>query len=64
MAARSLQRAASWLRRLITRRVPLERAAEALEHRVADIKVIIDFAAAGSARDDRALSEAGIEHGA
>jgi len=65
MAARSLQRAdKSWLRRLITRRVPLERAAEALDHRTEDIKVIIDFAAAGSARGDRALSETGIEHGA
>jgi threonine dehydrogenase-like Zn-dependent dehydrogenase len=34
----------SWLRRLITRRVPLERWSEALEHRPGDIKVIIDFA--------------------
>jgi glucose 1-dehydrogenase len=32
-----------WLRRLITRRVPLDRWAEALEHRPGDIKAIIDF---------------------
>ncbi len=32
-----------WLRRLITRRVPLERWSEALEHRPGDIKTIIDF---------------------
>jgi hypothetical protein len=29
--------------RLITRRVPLDRWSEALEHRRGDIKVIIDF---------------------
>jgi threonine dehydrogenase-like Zn-dependent dehydrogenase len=34
----------SWLVRLITRRVPLDRWSEALEHRKGDIKVIIDFA--------------------
>ena len=34
-----------WLRRLITRRVPLDRWQEALEHRRGDIKVIIDIAA-------------------
>jgi threonine dehydrogenase-like Zn-dependent dehydrogenase len=33
-----------WLRKLITRRVPLDRAQEALEHRPGDIKVIIDIA--------------------
>jgi threonine dehydrogenase-like Zn-dependent dehydrogenase len=33
-----------WLGRLITRRVPLDRWSEALEHRPGDIKVIIDFA--------------------
>jgi threonine dehydrogenase-like Zn-dependent dehydrogenase len=33
-----------WLGRVITRRVPLERWSEALEHRQNDIKVIIDFA--------------------
>jgi glucose 1-dehydrogenase len=32
-----------WLRRLITRRVPLERWSEALQHRPGDIKAIIDF---------------------
>ena len=32
-----------WLGRLITRRVPLDRWNEALEHRPGDIKVIIDF---------------------
>ena len=34
----------AWLDRLITRRVPLPRWSEALEHRRGDIKVIIDFA--------------------
>ena len=44
MAAEALARAdRSWLERLITRRVPLDRWAEALEHRKGDIKVIIDF---------------------
>jgi glucose 1-dehydrogenase len=44
MAADALARAdKSWLGRLITRRVPLERWSEALEHRRGDIKVIIDF---------------------
>jgi threonine dehydrogenase-like Zn-dependent dehydrogenase len=33
----------AWLDRLITRRVPLPRWSEALEHRRGDIKVIIDF---------------------
>lgn len=33
----------NWLGRLITRRVPVERFAEALERRPGDIKVIIDF---------------------
>jgi glucose 1-dehydrogenase len=45
MAADALARAdRSWLARLITRRVPLDRWSEALEHRKGDIKVIIDFA--------------------
>jgi threonine dehydrogenase-like Zn-dependent dehydrogenase len=45
MAADALARAdKTWLSRLITRRVPLERWSEALEHRKGDIKVIIDFA--------------------
>jgi glucose 1-dehydrogenase len=45
MAAEALARAdQDWLRRLITRRVPLERFSEALEHRKGDIKVVIDFA--------------------
>jgi threonine dehydrogenase-like Zn-dependent dehydrogenase len=44
MAADALARAdKSWLARLITRRVPLERWSEALEHRKGDIKVIVDF---------------------
>jgi glucose 1-dehydrogenase len=45
-AAQALARAdKTWLRKLITRRVPLDRAQEALEHRPGDIKVIIDIAA-------------------
>ncbi len=44
MAGEALLRAdADWLGRLITRRVPLERWREALEHRSGDIKVVIDF---------------------
>jgi len=44
MAAQALAHAdKSWLARLITRRVPLERWSEALEHRPGDIKVIVDF---------------------
>ncbi|MGA5474314.1 glucose 1-dehydrogenase [Streptomyces arboris] len=43
-AAAALARAdRSWLGRLITRRVPLERAAEALESRPDDVKVVIDL---------------------
>jgi threonine dehydrogenase-like Zn-dependent dehydrogenase len=34
----------NWLARLITRRVPLDRYEEALDHRPGDIKVVIDFA--------------------
>jgi threonine dehydrogenase-like Zn-dependent dehydrogenase len=46
MATDALARAdAAWLGRLITRRVPLARWQEALEHRPGDIKVVIDFAA-------------------
>ena len=46
MAADSLARAdQGWLSRLITRRVPLARFAEAFEHRPGDIKVVIDFTA-------------------
>jgi threonine dehydrogenase-like Zn-dependent dehydrogenase len=45
MAADALARAdRKWLAKLITRRVPLDRWSEALEHRKGDIKVIIDFA--------------------
>jgi threonine dehydrogenase-like Zn-dependent dehydrogenase len=45
MAAQALARAdQAWLGRLITRRVPLARWAEAMEHRPGDIKVIIEFA--------------------
>jgi threonine dehydrogenase-like Zn-dependent dehydrogenase len=44
MALGTLMRAdKKWLGHLITRRVPLERFAEALERRPGDIKVIIDF---------------------
>ena len=44
MAAGALARAdQAWLARLITRRVPLARWSEALEHRTGDIKVIIEF---------------------
>jgi threonine dehydrogenase-like Zn-dependent dehydrogenase len=47
MAADALARAdQSWLARLITRRVPLARFAEAFEHRPGDIKVVIEFAQA------------------
>jgi glucose 1-dehydrogenase len=45
MAAEALGQAdKNWLRRLITRRLPLEGWSEALEHRPGDIKVVIDFA--------------------
>jgi threonine dehydrogenase-like Zn-dependent dehydrogenase len=45
-AAEALARAdRAWLARLITRRVPVSRWAEALEHRGGDIKVIVEFAA-------------------
>jgi threonine dehydrogenase-like Zn-dependent dehydrogenase len=44
MAADALARAdCGWLSRLITRRVPLARFAEAFEHRKGDIKVVIEF---------------------
>jgi threonine dehydrogenase-like Zn-dependent dehydrogenase len=47
MAADALARADSkWLSRLITRRVPLARFAEAFERKPGDIKVIIEFAQA------------------
>jgi hypothetical protein len=43
-AAAALMRAdRSWLARLVTRRVPLERWEEALEPRAADVKAVIDF---------------------
>jgi len=45
MAADALARAdKKWLNRLITRRVPMTRFQEALEHRSDDIKVVIEFA--------------------
>ena len=45
LAAEGLVRAdRAWLERLITRRVPLARFAEAFEHRKDDIKVVIEFA--------------------
>jgi threonine dehydrogenase-like Zn-dependent dehydrogenase len=44
MAAEALAKAdKGWLERLITRRVPLERFSEALDHRKGDIKVVVDF---------------------
>jgi len=44
MAAHALARANhDWLARLISRRVPLARWHEALEHRPGDIKVVVDF---------------------
>jgi threonine dehydrogenase-like Zn-dependent dehydrogenase len=44
LAAEALARAdRAWLERLITRRVPLERFAEALEGRPEDIKVVVDL---------------------
>ena len=46
MAAEALARAdGKWLARLITRRVPVEQWAQALENRPGDVKVVIDFAA-------------------
>jgi threonine dehydrogenase-like Zn-dependent dehydrogenase len=46
MAAEALARAdKAWLSRLITRRVPLARFAEAFDGRKGDIKVVIEFAA-------------------
>jgi len=46
LAAEALARAdKTWLAGLITRRVPVERWQEALQHRPGDIKVVIDFAA-------------------
>lgn len=44
MAAQALSRAdQTWLSRMISRRVPLTRWHEALEHRPGDIKVVVDF---------------------
>jgi threonine dehydrogenase-like Zn-dependent dehydrogenase len=44
MAADALARAdQKWLSRLITRRVPLERWSEALQHEQGEIKAVIDF---------------------
>ncbi|MGN8132498.1 glucose 1-dehydrogenase [Paenarthrobacter sp. 22069] len=37
-----------WLRRLISRRVPLDKFAEAFDHRTDDVKVVLDLQAAGS----------------
>ena len=46
MAAEALRQAdKDWLSRLITRKVPLDRWAEALEYRRGDIKVVVDFSA-------------------
>lgn len=45
LAVEALTRADSrWLQALITRRVPLARWREALEHRADDVKVVVDFA--------------------
>jgi glucose 1-dehydrogenase len=50
MAAAALAKAdRSWLERLITRRVPLDRFGEALERRPDDVKVVIDLRAAPAA---------------
>jgi threonine dehydrogenase-like Zn-dependent dehydrogenase len=44
LACEALMRAPrGWLEQLITRRVPAERWAEALEHRAGDIKVVVEF---------------------
>ncbi|KUP96992.1 glucose 1-dehydrogenase [Thermobifida cellulosilytica] len=44
LAARALSWAdRTWLARLVTRRLPLERAAEAFEERVEDVKTVIDL---------------------
>ena len=44
-AAAALARAElAWLERLISRRVPLEHWAEALEHRDGDVKVVVEVA--------------------
>jgi glucose 1-dehydrogenase len=44
LAAQALQRAdRGWLARLITRRVPIDQWAQALQRRPGDIKVVIDF---------------------
>ncbi len=44
LAAEALAKAdRAWLSRLITRRVPLARFAEAFDHRKGDIKVIVEF---------------------
>jgi hypothetical protein len=44
LAAEALARAdKTWLAGLITRRVPVARWEEALQHRPGDIKVVIDF---------------------
>jgi threonine dehydrogenase-like Zn-dependent dehydrogenase len=49
MAAAALAKAdRSWLERLVTRRVPLDRFEEALERRPDDVKVVIDLRAATS----------------
>jgi threonine dehydrogenase-like Zn-dependent dehydrogenase len=46
LAAEALSRAdRSWLLRLITRRVPLDRWADAFQRREDDVKVVLDFAA-------------------
>ena len=46
MAAKALEQAdKAWLRRLITRRVPLDDFASALETRPTDIKAVLDLAA-------------------
>jgi threonine dehydrogenase-like Zn-dependent dehydrogenase len=54
MAADALKRAdRSWLQRLITRRVPIDRWTEALQRRPGDIKVVIDFGIDGANNDQR-----------
>jgi threonine dehydrogenase-like Zn-dependent dehydrogenase len=49
LAAEALRAAdRDWLAGLITRRVPLERWSDAIEHRPGDIKVVVDFAKSAS----------------
>lgn len=56
-AAGALARAdRAWLARLVTRCVPLERWEEALRQDPADVKVVLDFTSAASARSDTGVA--------